>query len=186
MQEKQLTTLGKNIHALEVDGNFDDCQQMVKQAFADDRDQTKNYFLLRLIQSMLPAGCRSSFIIFLHRNNGRIKNIHLSFMFPVEISEIFVRYSCTCSGLPVQHFIAACNANDVVPEFLKTENYQTKKTIATISNAMDVGDPSNFVSILEIFEQEFHELKISYQHTVFLMMKQEKRSKKFIRRTIIY
>jgi len=63
------------------------------------------------------------------------------------------------SGLPVQHFIAACNVNDVVPEFLKTGNYQPKKTIATISNAMDVGDPNNFIRILEIFEEDISELK---------------------------
>jgi threonine synthase len=63
------------------------------------------------------------------------------------------------SGIPVQHFIAACNVNDVVPEFLKTGKYQSKKTIATISNAMDVGDPNNFVRILEIFEEDISELK---------------------------
>jgi threonine synthase len=63
------------------------------------------------------------------------------------------------SGLPVHHFIAACNVNDAVPEFLKTGNYQPKKTIATISNAMDVGNPNNFVRILEIFEEDISELK---------------------------
>ncbi|HMG67923.1 MAG TPA: hypothetical protein VK588_09560, partial [Chitinophagaceae bacterium] len=63
------------------------------------------------------------------------------------------------SGLPVQYFIAACNVNDAVPEFLKTGKYQPKKTIPTISNAMDVGDPSNFVRILEIFEEDMSELK---------------------------
>jgi threonine synthase len=63
------------------------------------------------------------------------------------------------SGLPVKHFIAACNANDVVPEFLKTQNYQAKNPVATISNAMDVGDPSNFVRILELFDHQFAELK---------------------------
>jgi threonine synthase len=59
----------------------------------------------------------------------------------------------------VKHFIAACNANDVVPEFLQTGNYQPKKTIATISNAMDVGNPSNFVRVLELFHQQINDLK---------------------------
>ena len=63
------------------------------------------------------------------------------------------------SGLPVKHFIAACNSNDVVPEFLQTGNYQPKKTIATVSNAMDVGNPSNFVRVLELFHHQIHDLK---------------------------
>ena len=63
------------------------------------------------------------------------------------------------SGLPVQHFIAACNANDVITDYLVTENYQPKKAVATLSNAMDVGDPSNFVRIMEIFQHQFPELK---------------------------
>ena len=63
------------------------------------------------------------------------------------------------SGLPVKHFVAACNSNDVVPQFLSTGNYQPKSTIATISNAMDVGNPSNFIRILELFHQQVGDLK---------------------------
>jgi threonine synthase len=63
------------------------------------------------------------------------------------------------SGLPIQHFIAACNANDTVPEFLRSGNYQPKKAVPTISNAMDVGDPSNFIRIMEIFHQQIDGLK---------------------------
>jgi threonine synthase len=63
------------------------------------------------------------------------------------------------SGLPTKHFIAACNANKIVPDFLTNGNYQPKKAIATLSNAMDVGDPSNFVRVLEIFDKEFNSLK---------------------------
>jgi threonine synthase len=65
------------------------------------------------------------------------------------------------SGLPIQHFIAACNANDTVPDFLRTGNYQPKKAVPTISNAMDVGDPSNFIRIMEIFHQQIDGLKKS-------------------------
>jgi threonine synthase len=63
------------------------------------------------------------------------------------------------SGLPIAHFIAACNANDVIPKYMMTENYQSQKAVATLSNAMDVGDPSNFVRILEIFKYQFPALK---------------------------
>jgi threonine synthase len=62
------------------------------------------------------------------------------------------------SGLPVKHFIAACNANDAVPRYLQTEKYQPEKAIVTISNAMDVGDPSNFVRVLELFKNQFSSL----------------------------
>ena len=71
------------------------------------------------------------------------------------------------SGLPIQHFIAACNVNDTVPDFLLTGNYQPKKAVPTISNAMDVGDPSNFVRIMEIFQQQIDGLKSSLNgHTI--------------------
>lgn len=63
------------------------------------------------------------------------------------------------TGLPLGHFIAACNVNDVVPEFLKTGSWQPKKALATLSNAMDVGDPSNFVRILQLFDQQLPQLK---------------------------
>jgi threonine synthase len=64
-----------------------------------------------------------------------------------------------CSGLPVKHFIAACNANAVVPSFLENGEYQPKKAVATISNAMDVGNPSNFVRILELFHHKLGDLR---------------------------
>jgi len=64
-----------------------------------------------------------------------------------------------CSGLPVKHFIAACNANDVVPKFLQSGEYKPKKAVATLSNAMDVGDPSNFVRILELFHHQLGDLR---------------------------
>jgi threonine synthase len=63
------------------------------------------------------------------------------------------------SGLPVKHFIAACNANNIIPSYLQTGRYQPKQAVPTLSNAMDVGDPSNFVRILELFDKQFHSLK---------------------------
>ena len=80
-------------------------------------------------------------------------------------------------GLPVEHFIAACNVNDVVPEYLRTEILQPKETVATISNAMDVGDPSNFVRILELFDKEFNQVKTNFQVIQLMMKKRLKPSK---------
>jgi threonine synthase len=159
VQEKQLTTLGKNIHALEVNGNFDDCQQLVKKAFAD-QDINKKLFLTSANSINVARWLPQQFYYFFAYKQWPGKK------HPPVISVPSGNFGNLCagilahaSGLPVQHFIAACNVNDVVPEFLKTGDYRPKKTIATISNAMDVGDPSNFVRILEIFEEDVSELK---------------------------
>src|SRR5438105_1064347 len=158
VQEKQLTTLGKNIHALEVNGNFDDCQQLVKRAFADQEINQKVF--LTSANSINIARWLPQQIYYFFAYKQWPYREH-----PPVISVPSGNFGNLCAGilahacgLPVQHFIAACNANDVVPEFLKTGNYHPKKTIATISNAMDVGDPSNFVRILELFEQDVAEL----------------------------
>jgi len=158
IQELQLTTLGKNITAIEVDGTFDDCQAMVKQVFADAQlnqklsltsansinvarwlPQQLYYFFAyqQWQQEQAPVICVPS---------GNFGNICAGILAHV-------------SGLPVKHFIAACNANDVVPNFMNTQVYEPKAAVATISNAMDVGNPSNFIRILELFHQQFSALK---------------------------
>lgn len=159
VQEKQLTTLGKNIHALEVNGNFDDCQQLVKRAFGDE-DLNKKLFLTSANSINVARWLPQQFYYFFAYKQWPDKK------HPPVISVPSGNFGNLCaailahsSGLPVQHFIAACNVNDVVPEFLKTGKYQPKRTIATISNAMDVGDPNNFIRILEIFEEDMSELK---------------------------
>jgi threonine synthase len=159
VQEKQLTTLGKNIHALEVNGNFDDCQQLVKQAFADI-EVNKKIFLTSAnsinIARWLP---QQFYYFFAYKQWPEKKHPPVISVPSGNFGNICAGILAHASGLPVQHFIAACNVNDVVPEFLKTGNYQPQKTIATISNAMDVGDPNNFIRILEIFEEDISELK---------------------------
>ena len=159
IQELQLTTLAKNITALEVDGTFDDCQQLVKQAFIDD-ELNKKLFLTSANSINVARWLPQQFYYFFAYQQWADKND------PPVISVPSGNFGNICagllahhSGLPVQHFIAACNANDIVYKYLQTENYVPQKSVATLSNAMDVGDPSNFVRILELFDKEFISLK---------------------------
>ena len=159
VQEKQLTTLGNNIHALEINGNFDDCQQMVKLAFADE-ELNKKLFLTSANSINVARWLPQQFYYFFAWKQWHDKNNPPVISVPSgNFGNICAGLLAHISGMPVRHFIAACNANNVVPEFLKTENYWPKKAIATISNAMDVGDPSNFVRILELFHHQFSDLK---------------------------
>ena len=158
-QEVQLTTLGKNITALEIEGSFDDCQQMVKNAFAD-QELRKQVFLTSANSINVARWLPQQFYYFFAYQQWKNKNA------PAVISVPSGNFGNICagllayqSGLPVSHFIAACNANDTVPQYLNRDVYQTKKSVATISNAMDVGNPSNFVRILELFHHHFGSLK---------------------------
>jgi threonine synthase len=159
VQEKQLTALGNNIQALEINGNFDDCQKMVKQAFADE-ELNKNLFLTSANSINVARWLPQQFYYLFAYKQWADKNHPPVISVPSgNFGNICAGILAHLSGLPVQHFIAACNANDVVTEFLSTEKYQTKKAVATISNAMDVGDPSNFIRILELLHHEFSGLK---------------------------
>ncbi|MEI8059919.1 MAG: threonine synthase [Ferruginibacter sp.] len=159
VQEKQLTTLGKNIHALEVEGNFDDCQQMVKAAFLDVELNNK-LFLTSANSINVARWLPQQFYYFyaykqwLQKDNPPVVSVPSG-----NFGNICAGLLANASGLPIKHFIAATNANDVVPEFFKSKHYQPKKAIATISNAMDVGDPSNFVRIMQLFQQQLSSLK---------------------------
>ena len=159
VQEKQLTTLGKNIHALEVTGTFDDCQQMVKQAFADE-DLTKKIFLTSAnsinVARWLP---QQFYYVFAWKQWADKTNPPVISVPSGNFGNICAGLLAHISGLPVKHFIAACNANAVVPSFLNSGEYQPKKAVATISNAMDVGNPSNFVRILELFHHKLGDLR---------------------------
>ena len=158
VQEKQLTTLGENIFALEVNGTFDDCQRMVKQAFSDE-DLTQSLFLTSANSINVARWLPQQFFYLLAYKQWKDK------VNPPVISVPSGNFGNICagllamkSGIPVKHFIAACNANDVVPSFMHTREYMSKKSVATISNAMDVGDPSNFIRILEIFNHDYEAL----------------------------
>jgi threonine synthase len=162
VQELQLTTLGKNISALEVSGTFDDCQRMVKTAFAD-ADLNKALFLTSANSINVARWLPQQFYYFFAYQAWINQAGHNA---PPVISVPSGNFGNICagllahrSGLPVQHFIAACNANDTVTSYLQTGQYSTRPAIPTLSNAMDVGDPSNFVRILEIFDHAFTSLK---------------------------
>ncbi len=159
VQEKQLTTLGKNIHALEVNGTFDDCQQLVKQAFTD-AELNKKLFLTSANSINVARWLPQQFYYFFAYKQWKQKDQPPVISVPSgNFGNICAGILAHMSGLPVNHFIAACNANDIVPNYMQSEEYKPKPAVATISNAMDVGNPSNFVRILELFHQQFPQLK---------------------------
>ena len=166
VQEKQLTTLGKNIKALEVEGTFDDCQQLVKKAFSDE-DINKKIFLTSANSINVARWLPQQFYYFFAYKQWADKTILPVISVPSgNFGNICAGILAMQSGLPVNHFIAACNANDIVTEYLQSQQFKPKQAVATLSNAMDVGNPSNFIRILEIFlqrspdgHQQFTELK---------------------------
>jgi threonine synthase len=159
VQEKQLTTLGNNIHALEVKGTFDDCQQLVKQAFTD-AELNKELFLTSANSINVARWLPQQFYYFFAYKQWKQKDQPPVISVPSgNFGNICAGILAHMSGLPVDNFIAACNANDIVPNFMQSQQYQPKPAVATISNAMDVGNPSNFVRILELFHQQFPQLK---------------------------
>jgi len=159
VQEKQLTTLGNNIHALEVNGTFDDCQQLAKQAFTDS-ELNKQLFLTSANSINVARWLPQQFYYFFAYKQWKQKDQPPVISVPSgNFGNICAGILAHMSGLPVKHFIAACNANDIVPNFMQSQQYQPKPAVATISNAMDVGNPSNFVRILELFHQQFPQLK---------------------------
>lgn len=150
VQELQLTTLGGNVITLEVRGSFDDCQALAKRALAD-AELRKNVFLTSANSINVARWLPQQFYYFfaLKHWEGDPPVISVPSGNFGNLAAGMLAYR---SGLPIIKFIAACNANDVVPEFFRTGIYRPKPAVSTISNAMDVGDPSNFVRILELFK----------------------------------
>lgn len=150
LQEKQLTTLGGNVTALEVNGCFDDCQRMAKAAFTDPKltalplSSANSINLGRLIpQSFYYVWAWTRM-----RNRG-----DFAFVVPSgNFGNITAGLYAAAWGLPVKRFVAATNANDVVPEYLRTGRYVPRPSIPTLSNAMDVGAPSNFERLDRLYE----------------------------------
>ena len=159
VQEKQLTTLGKNIHALEIEGTFDDCQQMVKNAFAD-KDVNEKLFLTSANSINVARWLPQQVYYFSAYKQWPNKAQPPVISVPSgNFGNICAGVLAQQSGLPVMHFIAACNANNVFTEYIKTSDFKPKNAIPTLSNAMDVGNPSNFIRILEIFKHQYPSLK---------------------------
>lgn len=158
LQEKQLTTVGRNVHALEVKGSFDDCQAMVKTAFVDEE-----------LNKALPLTSANSI------NIGRLMPQAFYYVFgrsrygkndPVRICVPSGNFGNLTAGtlawkwgMRTDGFIAATNVNDVVPEYLTTSVYTPRPSVHTYSNAMDVGDPSNFERLLSMFDNDWEAMK---------------------------
>lgn len=167
IQEKQLTTLGQNIRALEVEGSFDDCQAFVKQAFLDESitDQIKltsanSINVARWLPQML--------YYFLAYQQLKDKTEHLVVSVPSgNFGNICAGIVAFQLGLPIEHFIASTNINRVIPDYMETRNYTPRASHTTISNAMDVGDPSNFVRIQKLFGNDFEQLSKMFSSESF-------------------
>ncbi len=159
VQEKQLTTLGNNIKALEVKGTFDDCQRMVKNAFID-KDITDKIQLTSANSINVARWLPQMFYFAFAYQQLKDKNKPLVFSIPSgNFGNICAAMMAKQLGLPVAHFVAATNINRIVPDYLESGNYIPSKSKQTISNAMDVGDPSNFIRILEIYNNNFETVK---------------------------
>lgn len=159
IQERQLTTLGQNITALEVDGVFDDCQDMVKKAFLDT--SITDYMQLTSANSINIARWLPQlfYFVFAHK---QLKSKGKDIVFSVpsgNFGNICAGIVASKLGLPVKHFVASTNVNDTVVRYMNTEKYEPTASKATISNAMDVGNPSNFIRIQQLFNNNFNSLK---------------------------
>lgn len=157
LQEKQLTTLGENITALEIDGTFDDCQALVKQAFLD---QDLKHIRLSSANSINIARLiPQSFYYFEAYKQLKNKEKPVVFAIPSgNFGNLTAGLLAQKMGLPVHAFIAATNANDVVPEYLATGRYLPRPSVRTISNAMDVGNPSNFARMLDLYGSVWNDM----------------------------
>ena len=165
IQEKQLTTLGQNITALEVDGVFDDCQEMVKTAFLDDEIERK---LTSANSINIARWLPQMFYFFFAYKALHQKKKAIVFSVPSgNFGNICAGIMAQKLGLPVKHFVASTNVNDTVPNYLKSGEYTPKPSKVTISNAMDVGNPSNFIRIRELFDNDLQQLRNSFSSYSF-------------------
>lgn len=161
IQEKQFTTLGQNITALEVDGTFDDCQRLVKSAFMDDelcakmtltsansinvaRFLPQSFYYFNAYAQLKRMGLEKEIVVSVP--SGNFGNI---------TAGLFAKHM----GLPVKRFIAANNSNDIFLQYLNTGVYSPRESVSTIANAMDVGDPSNFVRVLDLYDGDWAAIK---------------------------
>jgi len=152
LQEQQMATLGENVTALEVEGVFDDCQRLVKQAFTDDDLNLKMQLSSANsinIARLLPQSFYYAYAVSELQKKGIDEPV---FSVPSgNFGNLTGGLLAMKMGMPAKHFLAATNMNDVVPEYLKGDKFQPRDSIQTISNAMDVGNPSNFVRIKYLF-----------------------------------
>ncbi|MCS7004413.1 MAG: threonine synthase [Cytophagales bacterium] len=155
IQEQQLTTFGGNITALEVEGVFDDCQRLVKQAFLDE-ELNKKMTLTSANSINLARFIPQSFYYFYAFGQLNQPNKEIIFSVPSgNFGNLTAGVMAWKLGLPVKKFIAATNINDIVPEYIRTGEYHPRPSIKTIANAMDVGNPNNFPRLQELFDKSY-------------------------------
>lgn len=162
IQEKQFTTLGQNITALEIDGTFDDCQRLVKTAFLDESLNEK--MTLTSANSINVARFLPQSFYYFNayarlREKGVLPGNKLVVSVPSgNFGNLTAGLFAREMGLPVEQFLSANNENDVVYEYLKTGEYTPRPSVETIANAMDVGTPSNFARILDLYGNDFEKI----------------------------
>ena len=170
IQEAQFTTLGKNINALEIEGNFDDCQALVKKAFLDEELNQK--MMLTSANSINVARFLPQMFYYFHAYAQAVKAgtkpDEVVFCVPSgNFGNITAGLIAKRMGLPIKRFIAANNANDIFLNYLNTGTYSPKKSVQTIANAMDVGDPSNFVRILDLYDNSHEAISAEISGTSY-------------------
>ena len=158
VQELQLTTLGQNISALEVQGTFDDCQAMVKQAFAD-KELTDQMFLTSANSINVARWLPQQFYYFYALQQWQSSESPVICVPSGNFGNVCAGLLAYISGLPASKFVIACNENDTFSDYLATGIFRAKTAVPTISNAMDVGNPSNFVRILELWGHDHAKIK---------------------------
>ncbi|OPC49542.1 threonine synthase [Elizabethkingia anophelis] len=167
LQEKQLTTWGGNIKALEIEGTFDDCQALAKRLLADEELQQHQVTSANSINiaRLIPQ----SFYYFWAYAQLKNENKKIVFSVPSgNFGNLTAGLLAYKMGLPVNRFIASTNINNVVPQYLKTGTYEAKASLSTVSNAMDVGNPSNFERMKDLFQEDvtkFREIISGYYFT---------------------
>lgn len=155
IQENQFTTLGQNITAIEVKGNFDDCQRLVKLAFSD-KELREIFFLTSANSINIARLIPQTFYYFYAYAQIKDKKKPLVFSVPSgNFGNLTGGLMAKKMGLPVKHFVASTNTNDVVPQYLITGKMKPSPSKHTLSNAMDVGNPSNFVRLMDLYQHDF-------------------------------
>jgi len=156
-QERQLTTLGQNIRAIAINGTFDDCQAMVKKAFLDD--DLKDCHLTSANSINIARWLPQMFYFFFTYKELKKQKKSIIISCPSgNFGNICAGMMAKRLGLPIHHFVASTNENDTIPRFMDNGNYAPKTTVATLSNAMDVSNPSNFIRILKLYDNTLDEL----------------------------
>jgi threonine synthase len=154
LQEKQLTTLGGNVMAIEIEGSFDDCQALVKQAFLD-KQLTDTIRLSSANSINIARLIPQSFYYFeAYKQLGDHASAPVFVVPSGNFGNLTAGLLAKKMGLPIAHFVAATNTNDIVPNYLATARYEPRPSLATISNAMDVGNPSNFYRMVSLYMDE--------------------------------